>query len=56
MKKIILLVVVLITTLTTAQNKNNFEWPNHDVTKVFKDFTEAYNSNDLKTLEQWGEF
>ena len=51
MKKLILLLVVLITTLTTAQNKNKFEWPSHEVTPVFKDFTEAYNSNDLKTLE-----
>ena len=51
MKNLILLSAVLITTFVSAQNKNNFEWPQHDVTPVFKEFTEAYNSNDLKTLE-----
>jgi len=53
MKKLILLLAVLITTFSVAQNKNNFEWPNHEVTPVFKDFTKAYNSNDLKTLEKF---
>jgi len=53
MRNLILLLVVLITTFATAQNKNDFDWPNHEVTPVFKDFTEAYNSNDLKTLEQF---
>ena len=55
MKKLIILVFILTTTVSTSQNNNNFEWPKDAVTPVFKDFLEAYNSNNFKILSAFTE-
>jgi CubicO group peptidase (beta-lactamase class C family) len=56
MKKLILFIILLATTTASiAQNSNNFEWPEHSVTPIFKAFLEAYNSNDFKTLSTFTE-
>ena len=41
----------ILTLNLTAQNTTNFEWPENEITPIFKEFVEAYNTNDLKTLE-----
>ena len=46
----ILLLNILTLTLT-GQNTTNFQWPENEITPIFKEFLKAYNSNDLKKLE-----
>lgn len=46
----ILLFNILTLTLT-SQNTTNFEWPENEITPIFKEFVKAYNTNDLKKLE-----
>jgi hypothetical protein len=41
----------IITLTLTAQNTANFEWPENEITPIFKEFVTAYNTNDLKKLE-----
>jgi len=54
MKTINLTFILLLNILTltiTGQNTTNFEWPENEITPIFKDFVKAYNTNDLKKLE-----
>ncbi len=41
----------IITLTLTAQNTAKFEWPENDISPIFKEFVTAYNTNDLETLE-----
>jgi len=41
---------IIILTLA-AQNIAKFEWPENDISPIFKEFVTAYNTNDLETLE-----
>ena len=41
----------IITLTLTAQNTTNFEWPENEITPIFKEFLTAYNTNDLKKLQ-----
>lgn len=41
----------ILTLNLTAQNTANFEWPENEITPIFKEFIKAYNTNDLKKLE-----
>ncbi len=46
----ILLFNVLTLTLA-SQNTTNFEWPENEITPIFKEFVKAYNTNDLEKLQ-----
>lgn len=46
----ILLFNIIIFNLT-AQKTAEFTWPENEITPVFKEFVEAYNTNDLKKLQ-----
>ncbi|MDN3643150.1 serine hydrolase domain-containing protein [Lutimonas halocynthiae] len=41
----------IITLTLTGQNTTDFEWPENEITPIFKEFVKAYNTNDLKKLE-----
>mgnify|MGYP003639169786 CR=1 FL=1 len=41
----------ILTSILTAQNTTDFEWPENEITPIFKEFVKAYNTNNLKTLE-----
>jgi len=41
----------ILTLTITGQNTPNFEWPENEITPIFKEFVKAYNTNDLKKLE-----
>jgi CubicO group peptidase (beta-lactamase class C family) len=51
MRAIILLFTICLSSFATSQKITNFEWPENEITPVFKEFVIAYNTNDLKTLE-----
>ena len=46
----VLLINIIALTLT-AKNTTNFEWPENDITPIYKEFLKAYNTNDLKKLQ-----
>ncbi len=52
LRKLTFVLLFNIITLTlTAQNTTKFEWPENEITPIFKEFVKAYNTNDLKKLE-----
>ena len=48
MKNSIILLFVFLTTTASAQD--NFKWPDHEVSPVFIEFLDAYNSNNFDSL------
>ena len=54
LKKTVLSLIFSTTILIlTAQNTTSFEWPENEITPIFKEFVKAYNTNDLKILEDF---
>jgi len=51
MRIIILLFTICLSSFATSQNTTNFEWPENEVTPIFKEFVKAYNTNDSKKIE-----
>jgi len=54
MKIINLTFILLFNFLTltlSGQNTTNFEWPENEITPIFKEFVKAYNTNDLEILQ-----
>lgn len=54
LKKTVLSLIFSTTILIlTAQNTTNFEWPENEITPIFKEFVKAYNTNDINVLEDF---
>lgn len=54
MRTIFLLFIISLTACTTSNkslNTHTFEWPKSKITPIFKEFVNAYNTNDLKILQ-----
>ena len=55
MKNSIILLFMLLTIAMTAQNTNNFNWPEHATARVFIELLEAYNSNNFDSISAFTE-
>jgi CubicO group peptidase (beta-lactamase class C family) len=51
MKAIILLLTLFSISFAANQNTTDFEWPENEISPIFKEFVKAYNSNDLEKLQ-----
>lgn len=53
MKSAILLLIFCLASCITINNSHTFEWPKNEITPIFKEFVEAYNTNDLQKLQEF---
>lgn len=51
MKFLSLTVTLFLSQLIYSQPTTTFEWPENEITPIFKEFVTAYNTNDLKKLQ-----
>lgn len=51
MRAFILLFIISLTACTTPKKTIDFIWPEHEITPIYKEFLQAYNTNDLKRLQ-----
>jgi len=50
-KTLLILFTFFLASCASGQETKNFEWPENEITPIFKEFVKAYNTNDLKKLE-----
>ena len=53
MRTFILLLIISLTACTNSKKTASFNWPDNEITPIYKEFLKVYNTNNLKKLQEF---